>query len=122
MKVDPNKLNQNKKMSKAFGIDPGEEVTPEIVRDAILACFKEAHYKDVHFTSGDEIDEDVAREYSEKIVKNAFEGVEADFENPDKDDLKRVIDYLADFAKQFRDQKTIQSNYKKILQLIDKLP
>ena len=39
---------------KIFGIEPDEEVTPLMVRDAIVECFYEAHCADAGITNDDD--------------------------------------------------------------------
>ncbi len=110
-----------------YGIDLSEKITPIMVRDAIIRCFLQAHREVL-----DQMDEfaewknDEERDHMRSIevktiVQTAFRENDADFDNPTKEGLIKVIDHLAKFAAQFRKPEIIQKHYGEIKKLIDKL-
>ncbi len=109
-----------------YGVDTEKPITPAIVRDAIIACFTEAHKEVMDMM--DEFAEWKSNEEREKfrsieikfIVKKAFQDVGVDFEKPTKEGLVKVIDELAKFAAHFRKPEVIQKHYGEIKILIDK--
>jgi hypothetical protein len=114
-----------------FGVDPEGEFTPADVKEAIIKCFAKAHdpvlsqIKDYSkYTEGEISQEDfekIKREQVEAMVRKTMDEKGGNFENPTKEDLKSLCDGLAEFAKNFRDQKMISQNYSKIMKLIEKL-
>lgn len=110
-----------------YGVDITKEITPIMVRDAILDCFYRAHSNDLEqikdeleFKSQYEFD-DFKREEVLCLIKSKFDEVEGDFNNPTKDILIKVVLKLKDYAKFFRDRKLIEKHADEIMQLINKL-
>lgn len=111
-----------------YGIDPDKKFNAKDVRDAIILCFTQAHQKvldeyrkyNVSGMNEQEIEE-MKKMNVEILVKKFFKKIGGDFENPKKEDLIKVCDELAEFAKNFRDQKTVKKNYNQIASLIKKL-
>jgi len=101
-----------------FGIILNDPITPLKVRDAIVSCFTQAHCEGSGIASGDE---EINRQYCRDLVLRFFEKTGGDFDRPNKESLLKVIDELADFSKNFRDQEIIKKNYQSIKELIDKL-
>lgn len=115
-------------MAKIYGVDPSESLTPEIVRDAVVTCFKEAHRDLVESSlsgAGDggkeNMSEHVVEATTRSIVFNAFEATGGNFDKPTKESLLKAIDYLRNFSEGFRKPETIQKHYSEIKSLIDKL-
>ena len=115
-------------MSKViYGVDSSKEVTPAMVKGAILECFSQAHsevlelMEDYYKFSSKEEFEKMKKMNVEFVVKSKFEEVDADFENPKKEDLTRVIDKLAELAANFREPEAIKKHYGEIMLLIEKL-
>ncbi len=115
-------------MEKIYGIDPTEKVTPEGIRDAIMACFKQAHGEfqkeviesvGIIFEEGEK--EKAVYDYIKQVVRKAFSDTGGNFANPNKESIIKAIGWLADFSKNFRDQETIKKHYSEIMQLVDKL-
>jgi hypothetical protein len=111
---------------KIYGIDLSEKVTPAMVRDAIIRCFTAAHKealselnKEKAFKSESERKGFEAIQIN-LIVKYAFEDMKADFDNPKKEDIVRVIEELARFASRFRKPEIIKRHYNEIKRLIEK--
>jgi predicted transcriptional regulator len=98
-------------MSKIYGVDTTKKVTAEQVRDAVIACFSNSHCNDTG------IDLDASSEYCKTIVKKAFVDSHGNFDNPDKESLVKALDELAEFSKNFRDQKQIEEHYSKMVTL-----
>lgn len=104
--------------SDIFGVNPNAPITPLIVRDAIIVCFREAHCDDVSLDSKDEV---VNHNYSKSIVAKAFKETGGDFENPTREDLVKCINYLAQFASNFREKEIIAKHHGEISNLISRL-
>lgn len=97
-----------------YGVDTGKQVTVTQVRDALVICFAEAHCADV------ELGGDMAQsmKYCRDLVFNAFEKTGGDFNNPTKESIMAVMDYLANFSKMFRDKEIIQKHYHEMMELV----
>ncbi|AKM78502.1 MAG: hypothetical protein UX70_C0001G0791 [Candidatus Wolfebacteria bacterium GW2011_GWB1_47_1] len=106
-------------MTLIYGIDTTQPITPRMVRDAIIECFHQAHDEELRNRT---VDEQVNRSFCAAIVEKAFLDIGADFQNPTKEDLLRVIEQLAVFTIQFRDPLIVDRHIAEIRQLIDKLP
>ena len=104
-----------------------QEITPIYVRDAIINCFYEAH-EDVlnemfaisNFSSDNESNM-TKYKHIKIMIKTLFDRVNGDFDNPDKESLIKVIDQCAQYAQNYRDDETIEKNYNKIMDMINKL-
>ncbi len=104
-------------MSKVFGIDPNQPVTPLMVRDAILECFFQAHCEDV----GLDQDQTANKDYCQQIVKKAFNKAQADFDNPNKADIIKALSELKDFSQSFRDPEIIAKHAQQIMVLVNNI-
>jgi hypothetical protein len=104
--------------TEIYGIDLTKQITPLMVRDAIILCFQDAHCKDTGF---DVSEKKVNQKYCLEIVKKAFLDSNANFENPTKEDILKATSHLAEFAKKFRNQDLIKKHYSEIEKLIQKL-
>jgi hypothetical protein len=111
---------------KIYGVDPSKKITPVMVRDAIIRCFHEAHREAL-----DELNRkggfgsEAEREGFEGIqidliVRSAFEDVKADFSNPTKEGIVKVMGELAKFASRFRKPEIIRRHYNEIMRLVEK--
>lgn len=105
-------------MSIMYGIDTSKQVTPVMVRDAIITCFIAAHCSQAGYR---ESDSELAKSYCGDIVRKAFSETGGNFENPTKAMLLNVLPWLADFSKSFRDQTVIQKHMSEIQNLISYL-
>lgn len=107
-------------MSIIYGVDTTKEVTPEMVKNAIIDCFCVAHSEqtglDDNYSSANE--SEVVRSYCTSIVKKAFIETGGDFEHPTKSALFAALPWLANFSKSFRVQSVIQKHMNDIQQLI----
>lgn len=110
-----------------YGVDTSRKVTPVMVRDAIMVCFKKAH-KEVLDTMDEYAKWESEKERKnfrnmniELIIKSTFEETGEDFDHPSKEGLVRVIEKLADYAVGFREPAIIKKHYKEIIKLIKKI-
>ena len=107
-----------------YGVDTCAIVTSVMVRDAIIDCFTKAHAKELdelrEYGSATEGEFERLKTLNVKImVENLFTQTGGDFENPTKASLMAVVGKLAEFAKNFRDQKVVAEHYQNISKLID---
>jgi hypothetical protein len=113
---------------KIYCVDLSGEITPIMVRDAIIKCFTMAHseildmMKEFHEFKSNEDFEEMERIDISFLVKLKFRELDLDFDNPTKKDLIAVIDKLAEYASSFRKPDIIKKHYTEIMKLIDKLP
>jgi len=105
-------------MAIIYGVDTEKQVTPLIVRDAILECFFQAHCEDASLGNGDE---KVNKDYCAQVVKKAFKEGGADFEKPSKEDILKALGKLQEFSKNFRNQEVITKHAGEIMKLVEKL-
>lgn len=114
-------------MPTIYGIDTDKPVTPRDVTDAMVACFIQAHKKELDGLEefgGDLSDTELDRMKElnvQQLIRNNFDEVGGDFENPTKESLTKVLDNLKDFAQNFRDQETVNKHARQIEELIKKL-
>ena len=110
-----------------YGVNPDDQITAKMVRDAIIQCFYEADTEvmDALFTPSDfDSPEDAKRvkyQHIKILIKKMFNDVHGDFNNPTKESLINVIDRCAKYAKSFRDKEIIKKHYTEIMCLIEKL-
>ena len=76
---------------------------PEEVRDAILHCL---------------IDMNMDKESARIMLKEQFKQADLSWNEPSKEGLQKIIDLLAQDAKNVRDDHTIQTNHNKIQKMI----
>ena len=110
-----------------YGVDATKDVTPRMVRDAIIQCYYEADKKVLERlfpeSDFDTIDQEneTKRKHVEILIKRIFDEVDADFDQPTKESLKHVIDKCKEFASCFRDEEIINKHYSEILGLIERI-
>lgn len=104
--------------SKIYGVDDDKEITPTLVRDAIVKCFFNAHCLDSGLPQDSE---EANKEYCTEIIKKGFKRTNGDFDNPTKESIMKVLEYLAEFSKNFRDPGIIKKHFNEILTLVNKL-
>ena len=107
-----------------YGVDLSREITPILVRDAIIECFTQAQHKLINFMIENigSTQEDAKKINVDQIIKNAFKDVNGDYDNPTKESLINLIMKLKDYAKNaFRETEIIEKHASEIQQLIDKL-
>ena len=107
-----------------YGVDTSKEITPLMVRKAIVQCFTEAHGSEISSHTECEpevIDDKVKREAIELLVVKSFNESGGDFENPTKDSIIRAVTYLKEFSKNFREPEVIEKHASEIKSLINKI-
>lgn len=104
-------------MSIVYGVDVSKKFTANMVRDAIVECFYQAHCGSTEIFE----DEKMERDYCTRIVKKAFDETGGNYENSSKEDILKVMDYLADFSGSFRNKEIIKQHRDEIRQLVEKL-
>ena len=110
-----------------YGVDISKEVTPVMVRDAIIDCFNEAHsdvleeMKDYIYIKSKEKIEEMKRKTVKSLIKSKFEEVGGDFNNPTKKTLIQIVMELAEYASKFRQPIVIDRHMDEIMHLIKKL-
>ncbi len=102
-------------MGIVYGVDTTKEVTPVMVRDALVRCFYLAHKDD---TGLGEQGESVNEDYCLKLVKKLFTETGGDFDNPTKTGLIKLVERLKEFSKPFRDDRVIDDHEREIGELI----
>ncbi|MFA6355374.1 MAG: hypothetical protein WCW65_03040 [Candidatus Paceibacterota bacterium] len=103
---------------KIYGVDLNKDITPLMVRDAIIECFKQAHCEDSGIAKEDEI---INKQYCGDIVRKAFSDTDSNFDKPTKDMIIKSLDNLKSFSLNFRDKSIIEKHYNQILKLVNKL-
>jgi hypothetical protein len=109
---------------KIYGVDLSQNITPVIVKDAIIRCFLAAH-KDVledlkkygSMDSEEEL-EKMKKLDVELLIQKYFKETGGDFDNPSKDELVAVCDKLAEYASHFRKPDVIKKHYNEIIELV----
>lgn len=105
-------------MTKIYGVDLEEDITPLMVRDAMIECFYRAHCVDAEI----DLQEGSAnKSYCQQIVEKAFTDSGGDFENPTKNSILAAMSELKKFSENFRDPKIIQKHAQEIMKLVEKL-
>ncbi len=110
-----------------YGVDLSKKITPLMARDAIFKCFKQAHKEVLDLM--DEFSEWKSDEERNKFrdlaidfqIKNIFKDVGADFDNPAKPDLYKVLDKLAEAGSQFRKPEIVNKHYDEIKKILEKI-
>jgi hypothetical protein len=111
---------------KIYGVDLSKKVTPAMVRDAIIKCFSEAHQEALDELNKEKGFDSESEKESFKniqislIVKYTFDDVNADFDNPKKEDIVKVVEELAKFSSKFRKPEIIKKHYNEIMKLVEK--
>jgi hypothetical protein len=115
------------KCDSIYGVKLDEDITPIMVRDAIIECFYRAHgeeiekFKDqLRSRSTKEFDK-FKRESILNIIKSKFDETGGDFDHPTKEILIKVVIELKNFTRLFRDQEIIEKHANEIMTLINKL-
>ena len=115
-------------MTLIYGVDLEEKITPEIVRDAIIECFYQAHqevlkemYVILQEGKVSKESEEMGRDYIKETIANYFLKVGGDFETPTKEHIMLVLEELREFAKDFRSPEIINKHYGEIMKLVEKM-
>ncbi len=110
-----------------YGVDITKEVTPIMVRDAIICCFILAHKEILEemkeyssFSTKKEFDE-LKKINVEFLIRSLFQKCDGNFDNPCKEDIIKVISSLKDYSKNFRNDKIIEKHSSEIMELVNRL-
>lgn len=112
---------------KIYCVDTSQSVTPEMVRDATVECFIQAHsevldsMKEYHEFKSEEEFEDMKKLDVKLLIETKFKELNADFNHPTKEDIINVINKLAEYAANFRKPEIVKKHYDEILTLVNKL-
>jgi hypothetical protein len=110
-----------------YGVDITKNVTPGMVRDAIIQCFYEAHCNVLELareTFGHPPKkrfEEMKKKHVVELVHDVFHSIEGEYDSPTKDDLLKVLDELKKFASIYRQPEVIKKHVSEIMLLINKL-
>ena len=110
-----------------YGVDITRDVTPVMVRDAIILCFYKAHCnvlelaKETFGHPPEEKFEEMKKTHVKELVQDIFIKIGGDFNKPTKDNLLKVVDNLKGFASIYRKPNVIKKHVGEIMVLIDKL-
>ena len=119
------KIEENKNI--IYGVDVTNNITPFMVRDAIIQCFYEAHCNVLELareTFGKPPEkkfEEMKKSHVKELVQDIFHRIGGDFNKPTKDNLIEVLENLKEFASIYRKPDLIKKHVKEIMLLIDKL-
>jgi hypothetical protein len=109
---------------KCYGVDLEKEVTPLMARDAIVACFTQAHkevLKDMESYANPGQSEEMKQLSVRLLIENAFAEVGGDFEHPTTESLYKVVEVLKEYAAKFRNPKLIEKHAEAIFQILERL-
>ena len=111
-----------------YGIDISKDVTPIMVRDAIIDCFTKAHseileqMKEYTVFESEQEFEEMKHIQVKYLIETMFENVDGDFNNPTKESIIQVVMKLKEYAAaSFRKPEIIEKHAGEIMQLINKL-
>ena len=94
-----------KKKTIIYGVDITKRVTPIMVRDAMIQCFYEAHSnilelaKDFFGDPNRKKFEKMKKLHVKELIENIFDKIGENFNNPTKESLIQVVDYLKKMQK-----------------------
>lgn len=124
-------MGERKKITKnaniIYGVDITKNVTPVMVRNAIIQCFYEAHSNVLELareTFGHPPKnkfEEMKKSHVKELIQDIFDKIGGDFNKPTKDNLLKVLDNLKGFAKIYRKPDVIKKHVSEIMLLINKL-
>jgi len=124
-------MGERKKNAKnsniIYGVDITKNITPAMVRDAIIQCFYEAH-SDILELARETFGhppkkkfEEMKKSHVKELVQDIFDKIGGDFNKPTKDNLLKVLENLKGFATIYRKADIIKKHVKEIIFLINKL-
>jgi hypothetical protein len=112
-------------MSIVYGVDTQKLVFATDVRDAIVNCFVIAHneilddLKNYVGQISDEEFDNIKRLNTTQLIRNMFEEVNGNFEEPNKETIMRVLEKLKEFSVHFRKPEIIEKHYSEIMTLVN---
>ena len=124
-------MGERKKIAKnsniIYGVDVNKNVTPVMVRDAIIQCFYEAHCNVLELareTFGHPPKkkfEEMKKSHVKELVHDFFDKIGGDFDKPTKDNLLKILENLKEFASIYREPDVIKKHVSEVMLLINKL-
>ena len=78
---------------------PGDSISLIAARDAVVRCFTATHgprFAQARQQLGQDASEDAVRESVETLLRLAFRQAGGSYDSPTRDDLVRVVDFLAE--------------------------
>ncbi|KKR21916.1 MAG: hypothetical protein UT50_C0002G0007 [Candidatus Moranbacteria bacterium GW2011_GWA2_39_41] len=112
---------------KIYDVDLTDDVTPLEVRDAMIRCFVQAHaevmqeMKEYHKFDSEEEFKKMEQMNVSALIRSIFGDIGADFDNPTKEDLAKVMNKLVDYAVNFRNPEIVKKHYDEMMLLFNKL-
>ena len=110
-----------------YGVDISKNVTPVMVRDAIIQCFYEAHSnvlglaRETFGNPPEKRFKKMKKSHIEELVQDIFHRIGGDFNKPTKENLLKVLYILKDFASIYRWTNIIKKHVSEIMILVNKL-
>ena len=110
-----------------YGVDVSKNVTPIMVRDAMIQCFYKAHCNVLELareTFGHPPEtkfEEMKKSHVKELVEDIFHRLGGDFNNPTKENLFEVLEKLKEFASIYRKPNIIKKHVGEMMLLINKL-
>jgi len=110
-------------MGDIYGVESDREnITPLMVRDAMVECFFQAHCEDSGIALGEgKEDETANRNYCREVVRKAFREGGGDFDRPTREGIVSAMQKLAEFAANFRNPEIIKKHASEIMVLVRKM-
>ncbi len=121
------RITMEKYSKSIYGVDVTKEVTPIMVRDAMIQCFYKAHCNVLELareTFGhppEEKFEEMKKSHVKELVEDIFRRIGGDFNNPTKENLFKVLEKLKEFASIYRRPNIIKKHVGEMILLINKL-
>ena len=108
---------------KIYGVDTSKKVTPIMARDAIVECFTKAHQESLDEMIREDIHDKKNIDRLKKmkirfIIEAKFAEVGDDFNQPTKVGVIRVMDALAEYASNFRNDMIIKKHHDEIMKIV----
>ncbi len=110
-----------------YGVDRSKPITGVVVRDAIIKCFLDAHQaalEDFAEYAGEMEEQELEKMkqiHVESMIKKTFDDIGGNFDSPTKEELRKVVMKLKDFAANFRDTSLVEKHATEIMSLIEEL-
>ncbi len=110
-----------------YGIDITKNITPVMVRNAIIQCFYEAHGNVLELAKESfghppkKKFEEMKKSHVKELIQDIFDKIGGDFNKPTKDNLLKVLENLKGFASIYRQPDVIKKHVSEIMFLINKL-
>lgn len=110
-----------------YGVDLNKNISPILVRDAIIKCFYEAHCNVLELAResfgypSDKKFNEMKKSHVKELVQEIFHKIGGNFNDPTKENLEEVVEHLKKFAKVYRKPEIIKKHVNEINFLINKI-